>query len=94
MTLFEILEADLVVREEGRIVINDLELHSESEGVDVYIFWYTPGDSACFYPIVQINDDEGNLILNKTCYEGGDWLSWLTEKLQDYLGSEDWFHIR
>lgn len=95
MWLMELIEADAVKKENGKTIINNLEVHSDKEGVDIYIGWHTPCFNDGYYPIVQVDDDEGNMVLHKEGPENSsDWYGWIEETLKNYLSSDDWWHIR
>lgn len=97
MKIMEIIEADLIIKENGLTTIHDLELHSEFEGVDVYIGWENILNCGIF-PIIQIDDDEGNMIFYREGYENYEnkecLFEWFEEMLQNYSNSDDWWHIR
>lgn len=99
MKLLDIIESDLIktIDENGKrkFALNDLELHSDSEKRDVYIFWHKPSINLSFYPILQVNDDEGNTVLWGEADENKEsWMKWLKEKLKDYTESDDWWYIK
>ena len=94
MFLSEMLE-QAVKTENGQYKINDLEIHSDKCNVDIYIGWHTPSVNIGYYPIVQVDDDEGDMILWKEGTEiSADWYRWLEETLEDYLNADDWWFIR
>lgn len=94
MYLSEMLEHAVTKEENGTYKINDIELHSDKCGVDISIAWGT-GLNLGYYPIIQVDDEEGNMILWKEGTENpSDWHRWMEEILEDYLGADDWWFIR
>ena len=90
MYLSKMLE-EAVKNKNGRYMIDDLELHSDKYGVDVAIFWNTLCFNVGIYPIIQVDDDNGNTILWKSGSEDPrDWYRWMEEILEDYLDADDW----
>ena len=93
MYLMELIENEIT--EIGAWNIDDVELHSDKCGVDVYIGWHTPSTNLDYYPIVQVNDDDGNIIKWKEGPENDDkWLGWIEEVLAEYNETDDWWYIR
>ena len=95
MTIMELVEAS-IKKENGSIIIDDLEIHSDAEKSDVYVMWSTPCGNCWYYPIIQIDDDDGNIILHRTGPDGYDlWLPWIESVFAEmgYLNSDDWWYI-
>ena len=93
MYLSEMLE-HAVRTESGTYWINDIELHSDKCGVDIGIWWNVMCFNVGTYPIVQVDDNEGNMILWREGLEdSGVWYRWLEEILEDYLGYDDWWFL-
>lgn len=96
MFLMEIIE-NAILNADNTWHITDLDLHSNTCGIDVYLFWH---DSSCslnlnWYPIIQIEDDEGNMIKWKEGPENSlRWLNWIEEMLKEYSEADDWWYIR
>ncbi len=93
MFLTEML-INAVKKENGKWKINDIDLHSDNLGVDVSIFWHSAAYNVGFYPIIQVDDEEGNMVLWDSGPENSsDWYRWMEETLEDYLGADDWWLV-
>ena len=68
----------------------DLDLHSDEYRVDICIFWHES-----WYPIIQVDDDHGNIILHREGPENPErWLSWMLEVLKPWRDdSDDWWYL-
>lgn len=94
MFLMEIIE-NAILNTDNTWHITDLDLHSDKYGVDVYLFWHNPSSNLSWYPIIQIEDDEGNMIKWKEGPENSlRWLNWIEEMLEEYGEEDDWWYIR
>ena len=61
MYLMEIIEVN-ILKEDNTWNIIDLDLHSNKCGADMHLFWHNPSINLNWYPIVQVEDDEGNIL--------------------------------
>ena len=74
--------------------LDDLEIHSDIYGVDIYISWHTPAFNVGFYPIIQVDDNDGNMILWKEGYEDkSSWYTWIMKTLEEYAMADDWWYL-
>ena len=93
--LSELIE-DAIKNVDGVYHIDDLEIHSDTYGIDVYIGWHTPAFNVGFYPIIQVDDNDGNMILWKEGYEDkSSWYAWIMEILEEYadIKVDDWWYL-
>ena len=65
-----------------------------SYGIDVYIGWHTATFNVGFYPIIQVDDSDGNMILWKEGHENkSSWHTWIMETLEEYTVADDWWYL-
>lgn len=88
LTIRELLEEDFKCGE-------DLDLTSWKANADVYIFWHTPGLNVSWYPLVQIDDGEGNMIKHREFGENPDyWVDNICDLITECCGDvDDWFYV-
>ena len=89
MRLVEMIEEYM-----DREIKGDLDLHSDEYGVDISIFWASPTINLSWYPIIQVDDDDGNVILHREGPENpGRWLLWMLDTLKNYHDGDDWWYV-
>ena len=94
MYLMEIIESD-IIKEDNTWHITDLDLHSDTCNIDVYLFWHNPSSNLNWYPIIQIEDGEGNIVKWREGPENSlRWMNWIEEILEEYCEADDWWYIR
>ena len=94
MQLMEMIEAN-ILNEDNTWHIDDLDLHSDECGVDVHLFWHDPSFNLNWYPIIQIDNDDGDIVKWKEGPENSSmWMSWIDEMLEEYSDVDDWQNMR
>ena len=88
MYLMELVESKICKKNEIWNVPKDMELTSEK--ADIYI-WFERVLNCDYFPIIQVDDAEGNMILHREGPENRDhWIEWIRETLNEYTGDDSW----
>ena len=91
--LMELVE-EKIRKENGIWYLDDVDVHSDKAGVDVSVWFSSLCFNVGYYPIIQVDDNEGNMIDWKSGPEDSSiWLFWIAEILEDYLDIDDWWYI-
>ena len=92
MYLKELIKAE-VYEAEGLLHIEDIDLINEQTGTEIMIWWVQPHWGLDWYPIIQIDDSEGNMVLHREGPENMElWINWINETLKDYEDPDEWWY--
>ena len=93
MYLMELIENDFL-KSDNTWGIDDIDLHSDKCNTDVYIYWNTLSINLKWYPIIQVCNDEGNILIWEEGPENSFfWLDWIEGILKEYCNIDDWWYL-
>ncbi len=93
MYIKELIEKKIYKTDDYSWHIEDVDLISDKTEMEIMIWWVQPYWNLDWYPIIQIDDSEGNMILHREGPENRElWIDWINETLKDYEDPDEWWY--